>query len=227
MTGFWVRCRRPGRPATRSRSSAVCVVALAPLAVVGARTQSNYNQLADLDPRPAERRRRRGDPAAFRRGRAQPGRGPGRQPGSRLPVARRASGDRGDQPAARGRRSRGGSPLADPAGGPAARGPGRTGACSGGSPTCRCKSAPRPDTSASSRPTRPMPITSRASTSSSRPIPSPRPAWRPWIACTDRPGRRGAGQPLEGTRAVGLAGSTSAVNDLRRVTTSDSGGCTC
>jgi RND superfamily putative drug exporter len=29
------------------------------------------------------------------------------------------------------------------------------------------------------------------------------------------------GQPLEGTRAVGLAGSTSAVNDLRRVTTDD------
>jgi RND superfamily putative drug exporter len=30
-----------------------------------------------------------------------------------------------------------------------------------------------------------------------------------------------SGQPLEGTRAVGLAGSTSMVNDLRRVTTSD------
>jgi RND superfamily putative drug exporter len=30
-----------------------------------------------------------------------------------------------------------------------------------------------------------------------------------------------AGSPLEGTRAVGLAGSTSAVNDLRRVTTND------
>ncbi len=29
------------------------------------------------------------------------------------------------------------------------------------------------------------------------------------------------GQPLEGTREIGLAGSTSAVNDLRRVTTSD------
>jgi RND superfamily putative drug exporter len=30
-----------------------------------------------------------------------------------------------------------------------------------------------------------------------------------------------SGQPLEGTRAIGLAGSTSMVNDLRRVTTSD------
>jgi RND superfamily putative drug exporter len=30
-----------------------------------------------------------------------------------------------------------------------------------------------------------------------------------------------AGQPLDGTRAIGLAGSTSAVNDLRHVTTSD------
>ena len=30
-----------------------------------------------------------------------------------------------------------------------------------------------------------------------------------------------AGQPLEGTREIGLVGSTAAVNDLRRVTTSD------
>jgi RND superfamily putative drug exporter len=32
---------------------------------------------------------------------------------------------------------------------------------------------------------------------------------------------KAAGQPLEGTRAIGMAGSTSMVNDLRRVTTSD------
>ena len=47
-TGFWVRAadlivRYP------AAILAVCVAALLPLAVVGARTQSNYNQLADLD----------------------------------------------------------------------------------------------------------------------------------------------------------------------------------
>jgi putative drug exporter of the RND superfamily len=34
-------------------------------------------------------------------------------------------------------------------------------------------------------------------------------------------GASAAGQPLEGTREIGMAGSTAAVNDLRRVTTSD------
>jgi RND superfamily putative drug exporter len=48
-TGFWVRAADLV-VAYPVAILAVCVAALLPLAVVGARTRSNYNQLADLDP---------------------------------------------------------------------------------------------------------------------------------------------------------------------------------
>ncbi len=158
----------------------------------------------------------------LRRRRAESDRGPDREPHSRFPLAARQGCDRGDQPPAGGawRRRRG--PLGDAARGQAGGIGQPARACSSGWPTRPCALRPRLDMSASSRGKRPMSITSPASKSSSRPIPSRNRAserWKTSARRCDAPPRRG--QPLQGTNAIGLAGATSAVNDLKRVTTSD------
>ena len=206
-SGFWVRVadlvvRHP------VAILSVCLVALLPLAVVGARTRVELQPARRPRPRPPSVIGAEVDPALLRRRRAQPGRGPGRQPGAGLPLAARAG-----RPS---RRSAGGSraidhvaevrSLTQPLGKPLGR-PDRQG-------LLRPVRRPVPlHAAAESRyvsvkpPTRPTPTTSRGSTSSSRPTPSPRPASRPSSrsARSSRPPRRPASR-WKGRRAIGLAG---------------------
>ena len=110
MSGFWAGVadlvvRRPGV------IMAICVLALTPLAVIGARTKANYSQLADLNPDYVEHRRRAHDPAAFPRRRAGHDERPDRPPPPRLPLRRGTRGARSAQPAAGGHPQRRRGPL--------------------------------------------------------------------------------------------------------------------
>ena len=93
MSGFWAGVadlvvRRPGV------ILALCVLALTPLAVIGARTKPNYSQLADLDPDQPSVVGAQHDPALFRRRRAGPDERPDRPPPARLPLRRGTRGAR-------------------------------------------------------------------------------------------------------------------------------------
>ena len=216
MAGFWVRpptwsSASPGR-SWRSAWSA-----LVPLAVVGARTRSNYSQLADLDPdRPSVVGARSSGvtspsassarPRSWSRTRRWISVAPGRA--AIAAVSRRLEADR---PRRRG-------PLALPAAGQAAGRPAGQGLLRQRVADPASGSRPTPDTSASGPPSRPTPTTSPGSTSSSRPTPSPRRASRPSIGCArpSWPPRRPVNRWRGAADRIGLAGSTSAVNDLRK-----------
>jgi len=89
LAGFWVKVANVVVRYPVAILS-LCVLALAPLAVVGARTRSNYSQLADLSDDQPSVQGSRIVPPLFRRGRAQPYAHPGREPTAELPLGRGA-----------------------------------------------------------------------------------------------------------------------------------------
>lgn len=218
-TGFWVRAadlvvRHPGA------ILAVCLLALLPLAVVGARARPNYNQLADLDPdRPSvvgsEAVRRH-----FAVGELSPAAilvdDPAldfRSDGGREAIAEVSRRILAIEDVAEVRSLT--QPVGKPLGGPdqgllARFGDGvlRTGAVSR---YVSVKPAAPADTGHITRfdivfKTDPFSETSLNALDQVRDV----------LGEATAPGH-----PLEGTRAIGVAGSTSMVNDLRRVTTGD------
>ena len=124
MSGFWAGVadlvvRRPGV------ILALCVLALTPLAVIGARTKANYSQLADLNPDYASIVGAHMIQRHFPVGELGTDEHPDRPPPARLPLRRGTRGDRRAQPAAGGHPQRRRGPLGLAAAGRAASVPDR------------------------------------------------------------------------------------------------------
>ena len=200
----------------------VCLLALLPLAVVGARTKSNHNQLSDLDPdRPsvigANAVRR-----YFAVGELSPAIAliDNPQLDFRSPRGREAIDEINRRLLAIDNVADVRS-LTQPLGKTAAAGP-DGGLLESPGRARPSTAAVNPAMSAPGQPAKRTATTSRASTSCSRPIPSPNRASTPWSESHDvLRAATAPGQPLEGTASIGIAGSTSVVHDLKRVTTSD------